>query len=234
MTVDPQPPANVSRTKRDPQEVTERLDAPMAALGVIFLLVVIGEGLARPGSSLKTSLIVAGWAIWALFVAEYLFKLYWAPDRTEFLRRSWWQLLFLILPFLRLLRVAMLIRAARAGRVVSSVVRASRSARGTLTARIGWLGAITAITVLGSSQLLFEFGDGTSYGDALHDAAFAAITGEPIRENSGFARILELLLAAYSVVVFAALAGSLGAYYLQPDRRAPGQVPSRGSGYRHL
>ena len=194
--------------------MTERLDKPMAALGVIFLLVVVGEGLAQSGTALHTALVTAGWLIWAAFVVEYVLKLAWAPDRGDFLKRSWWQLIFLALPFLRLLRVAMFLRAARAGRVVSSALRVGRSARSALTARVGWLGAVTLITILGSSQLLFEFGDGSSYATALHDAAYAAITGEPISEDSGFARVLELILAAYSVVVFAALAGSLGAFFL--------------------
>lgn len=208
------------RQRRDPQELTERLDGPMAALGVVFLLVVVGEGLATSGSGLRTAFVAAGWIIWGIFVAEYVVKLLWAPDRVEFLKRSWWQILFLILPFLRLLRIAVLLRTARAGRVVSSVVRASRSAGNALTARVGWLAAITAITILGSSQLLYEFGDSGSYAEALHDAAFAAIAGEPIADASGFARFLELILAAYSVVVFAALAGSLGAFFLERTREA--------------
>ncbi len=203
------------RRRRDPQELTERLDGPMAALGVVFLLVVVGEGLAGRGTAVHTAFVAAGWIIWGIFVAEYVVKLLWAPDRAEFLKRSWWQIVFLILPFLRLLRIAVLLRTARAGRVVSSVVRASRSAGNALTARVGWLAAITAITILGSSQLLYEFGESGSYAEALHDAAFAAIAGEPITDPSGFARFLELILAAYSVVVFAALAGSLGAFFLE-------------------
>lgn len=217
---------------RDPQALTERLDGPMAALGLMFLLVVVGEGLAQPGSALHTTFVAAGWVIWVAFVAEYALKLIWAPDRGEFLRKSWWQLIFLALPFLRLLRVARVLRTARAGRVVSSVVRASRSARGALTARVSWLAAVTAIVILGSSQLLFEFSDIDNYATALHAAAYAAFTGEPIRDPSGFARFLELLLAAYSVVVFAALAGSVGAFFLERTREeeAVALPPATGEG----
>lgn len=215
------------RRRRDPDEMTERLDAPMAALGVVFLLVVIGEGLATPGTVLHQALIAAGWVIWAAFVAEFAFKIYAADDRWAFLKRSWWQAIFLAVPFLRLLRVARVLRAARAGRVVSSVVRASRTARGTLTARVGWLGAMTMITILGGSQLLFEFGDPPTYASALHSAAFAAITGEPIRDDSSFARVLELVLAAYSVVFFASLAGALGAFFLETRREASAHAGDR-------
>ena len=195
--------------------IAERLDRPMAALGLIFLLVVFGEGLATKGSTLATALLVAGWALWIAFVAEFLARLYIAPSKARFLRRNWWQILLLALPFLRFIRVLGVLRAARAGRVVSSAVRVTRSARAALTARLGWLAAATVIVVMTSSQLLFEFGNSDNYAEALHDAVYAAVVGEPMTDDSAFARILELLLAMYSVVFFATLAGTLGAYFLE-------------------
>lgn len=195
--------------------IAERLDRPMAALGVIFLLVVFGEGLARKDTALATALLVLGWMLWIAFVAEFLARLYIAPSKMRFLRKNWWQILLLALPFLRFIRVLRVLRAARAGRVVSSAVRVTRSARATLTARLGWLAAATAIVVMTSSQLLFEFGNSENYAQALHDAVYAAVVGEPMTDDSTFARILELLLAIFSVLVFATLAGTVGAYFLE-------------------
>ena len=67
--------------------------------------------------------------------------------------------------------------------------------------RVGWLAVVSVITGLGSSQLLYEFGDHVSYADSVHAAS----------------------LAAFSVVFFATVAGSLGAYFLEnrdrPTRR---------------
>jgi voltage-gated potassium channel len=71
--------------------------------------------------------------------------------------------------------------------------------------------------ILGSSQLLEAFSGYARYADALHDAAMATITGEPLSADGDFGRLLEVLLAAYSVVVFAALAASLG-YFLNRER----------------
>lgn len=195
--------------------IAERLDRPMAALGVIFLLVVFGEGLASRGSGLARALLVAGWVLWSIFVAEFLVRFYIAPSKSHFLRKNWWQILLLALPFLRFIRVLRVLRAARASRVVSSAVRATRSARAALTARLGWLAAATVIVVLTSSQLLFEFGNSENYAEALHDAVYAAVVGQPMTDDSAFARIMEVLLAIYSVVIFATLAGTLGAYFLE-------------------
>lgn len=197
------------------EELLDRLTPAMSALGIIFLLVVLGEQLARDNSALSTGLTALGWVLWAVFAVELAARHVVAPDKRRFWRRNWWQVAFLALPFLRVLRLVRAVRFLRTGRVLSSAVRSSRSARSILGGRIGWLAAVSAITVLGSSQLLYEFARFDRYGDALHAAALATITGEPVGQPGGFARVLEVLLAVFSVVVFATLAGSLGAYFLE-------------------
>lgn len=184
----------------------------MSVLGIIFLLVVLGQTLATEDSALASWLEWAGWTLWAVFLAEFLLRLVVAPSKGRFLTKNWWQLAFLVLPFLRFLR---LVRPLlRGGRVVSSAVRAARSSRRTLTGRLGWLTAVTTIVILASSQLLYEFGGLATYGDALYAAALATVAGEPTESTTGLGRVLNVLLAIYSVVIFAALAGVLGAFFL--------------------
>jgi voltage-gated potassium channel len=197
------------------EELLDRLTPLMSALGFLFLLVVLGEQLARGGSALSTALTVTGWALWAVFACEFLARLVVAPDKRRFWRRNWWQVLFLVLPFLRFLRLVRAVRFLRTSRVLSSAVRSSRSARNVLGSRLGWLASVSAITVLGSSQLAYQFGGYARYGDALHAAALATIVGEPLGRPDGLLRLLEVALAVFSVVVFATLAGSLGAYFLE-------------------
>jgi len=65
-----------------------------------------------------------------------------------------------------------------------------------------------------------------SYGAALHEAALATITGEPLTADTALADVMELALAVYSVGVFATLAGALGAYFLrQHPEPADGPQP---------
>jgi voltage-gated potassium channel len=49
----------------------------------------------------------------------------------------------------------------------------------------------------------------------------ATVTGEPLAAAGGIARIVEVVLAVYSVIVFATLAGALGAFFLQRRDRPP-------------
>ncbi len=205
------------RSPEDRERIAEGrpLDAAMSALGIVFLLVVVGEGLTARGTALSRAFTIAGWALWAVFAGEFVYRLVVAPDTVRFLKRNWWQVVFLVLPFLRIFRLIHTLRVARAGRVLGSAVRAGRSAGRKVTDRVAWLSTLTAIVILASSQLLFEFGQLESYAAALHAAALSSITGEPIRGGGAITRVLEIVLAVYSVVVFAALAGILGAYFLE-------------------
>ncbi|MBO1752177.1 hypothetical protein J4G33_10225 [Actinotalea sp. BY-33] len=222
------------------EALSQRLDVPMGALGLIFLFVVLGQNLAE-GPPLADVLAVLGWVLWGAFVAEFALRAYVAKDQGRFWRRNWWQVLFLALPFLRVFRALQIARSlriarvARVGGVLSSAVRGSRSAGRLLTGRVGWLATVTGVVVLASSQLLYVLEAFDSYAQALHGAALATITGQPLRSPDGAARVLEVVLSVYSVAVFATLAGALGAYFLERPRERDGaaaeeEASSAGSG----
>ena len=225
----------IRRPPADPSVETEglatKLDRPMGALGLVFVLIVLGQALARE-PWLVTTLSVLGWICWAVFVSEFVFRAVRAPSQRRFWLRNWWQLIFLALPFLRFARALTLLRTARVGGVLSAAIRGSRSAGRLLTNRIGWLAAVTGVVVLASSQLLYVVGAYDTYGPALHDAAMATVTGALLDTDHGLARFLEVALAVYSVAVFATLAGALGAFFLE-GRRAEGADPAApGPGVR--
>lgn len=206
----------------DEEGLARRLDKPMGILGLIFVLVVLGQTLARD-DRLVTALTVVGWVMWVVFVAEFVLRAVTAPDQRRFWARHWWQVIFLAVPFLRFARALVLLRVARVGGVLSAAVRGSRSAGRLLSGRIGWLLAVTGVVILAASQVLYVTDAYDSYGTALHDAALATVTGEPLSSASGLARVLEVVLAVYSVAVFATLAGALGAYFLErPTTRTAG------------
>lgn len=200
------------------QMLYERLSPAMSALGIIFLLVVLAQALVPDDSPVRGFLVAAGWLIWASFVIEFVARMVIAPSTTGFLRKNWWQLLFLVIPFLSFVRALLIFRLARPARVLLAAVRGTRSARRRLSGRVGWLSAATVIVILTGGNLLYEFGGFRSYVDALHATAMTAISGESIGGGSPIAKILDVVLAVYSVVFFASLAAMLGAFFL--ERRA--------------
>lgn len=205
----PRPPTERERLA---ESIAARLDVPFTAAGVLLVLVVVAEGVTPASSAWKDVWVVAGWALWALFVVEFGLRLVIAPSSRAFLRRNWWQLVFLAVPFLRFLRA--FTRSARVARAVSTSVRGTRTAARQLTGRVGWLAAVTLGVVLAATQVLFEYGPGLTYGEALHRSALAAVSGEPVGAEGAVVAVVEVALAVYATVFFAALAGALGAYFL--------------------
>ena len=49
----------------------------------------------------------------------------------------------------------------------------------------------------------------------------ATVTGASLGVSDGFAQVLEILLAAYSAVIIATIAGALGAYFLEAKPAPP-------------
>lgn len=194
-------------------------------LGVLFLFVALGQLLVtEPGWSQILGII--GWVFWVIFVAEFLLRAYLAGFQTAFWRRNWWQVIFLLVPFLRFFRTFQAVRAlrvarvARVGGILSAGVRGSRSAGRLLSNRIGWLAAVTVVVILASSQLLYVMESQTDYSTALYEAALATITGSGMTADDPFSKVLQVVLAVYSVAVFATLAGSLGAFFLHGENPA--------------
>jgi len=229
-------PATAARSLKEPgekltaaEELARSLDRPMGILGLVFLFVVLGQLLATD-PVLETVLTVLGWVFWAVFVAEFILRAYIAGFQRDFWKKNWWQAIFLLVPFLRFFRALQalrfwrLARLARFGGVLTAGVRGSRSAGRLLSNRIGLLTAVTAIIILVSSQLLFLTEAYDDYTDALYEAALLAISGTPLSVDTGFTRLLEVVLSIYAVAVFATLAGALGAFFLEGDRDSSGST----------
>lgn len=222
---DPEPDAEPTERERRAAQLERRLDIPMAVLALVWALLVAYE-LIAPREQLDV-LSAVGNAIWIVFVIEFVVKVAVSGRPLRFLRRKWPSVVFLVLPALRMLRVVRALRAVRvlpAARVVGSSYRAVGTANGLLTGRLQFLAAATLVVVFGGGQLLFVLERGrtgalTTLGDALWWSANAAISGGLVYEPVTLAgRLLAIVLSAYAVVVFASLAATLGAFFMESRR----------------
>lgn len=214
---------------------TERLDPLMAFLGVVFTLIVAFQ-FADPGlsSGWTSALDATTWVLWGVFVVDFLAKLVAAPSTSRFLRRHWLTVVMLLVPTLRLLRFAALLRIGRAlpaARVVSTSYRATGVARTLLRSRASFLGAMTSVATLAVAELawLAERGRGTftTFGDALLWSAstVVAMQGDPL-PVSALGRIVMLAGFAVGLVVVASLAGTVGSYLFE-ERRERAEAEER-------
>ncbi|HVM69534.1 MAG TPA: ion transporter [Gaiellaceae bacterium] len=206
--------------------LTERLDPFMTWLGVLFALLVGYELVVELDPDARRWLGRLGWAIWALFLAEFLLRLAAAPRRLRFLRRHWVQALALLVPTLRALRFVRLLRIGRAlpaARVASASYRTIGTARRVARSRLGYIAALSSILALATAQLafLFEQDAGTfdGFGDAVLWAA-AVVFGQqadPVPATVG-GRVAMIIGFVVGVSVMGALAATLGAWFVDERR----------------
>ncbi len=212
----------------------DRLETPMFLLGFVWLGLLVAElawGLAPWMERLGT-------VIWALFVGDFVLKLAVAPEKGDYLRRSWLTALALAVPALRVLRAARvlrLLRAARAARglrlfrLVTSLNRGLRALRGTLGRRgFGYVMALTLLVTLAGAAGMYSLeaeapgGGFRSYTDALWWTAMLMTTaGSDYWPRTAEGRLLCLALAVYAFTVFGYVTATLATFFIGRDAARP-------------
>ena len=95
------------------------VDIPLTVITIAWLPVLIIPLITPVHGAVAESFAVIDYMVWALFVLEYLIKLYLSPSRSHFFKTHILDLLIVAVPFLRPLRVARLARLARVGVVLA-------------------------------------------------------------------------------------------------------------------
>ena len=103
------------------------MELPMFLLSIFWLYLLIKELIS--GISKTQEYIM--YAIWILFIAEYLIKLIVAPRKWAYIKSNWITLIALVIPALRIFRIFSAFRILRTLRVVNStnIVRALTSGK---------------------------------------------------------------------------------------------------------
>ena len=215
------------------------LELPMLVLGLVWLVLLVVELLAGLPAGFEPLLT----AIWAIFVADYLLRLWIAEDRWRYVRQSWFTLLALAIPALRVLRAARVatvlragraVRGVRAARVVTSFSRARRSVHGLLGRRHG-LGYVLVLTLLvvvtgAAAMLAFEAGGPTPFEGFLHALWWTAMLvtslGSEQWPSTAEGRLLCLAIAIYGFAVFGYITATIASWFVGQERAA-----SRGPGH---
>lgn len=211
----------------------------MMVLGIIWLGLLVAELVAGIPSWLQH----VGTGIWGIFVADFVFRLWLAPDRSDYIRRNWLTLVALLVPALRvfrIVRVVRVLRAARAARglralrLVTTFSRTKKSIHRLLARRnaLGYVVALTAVVLLlgAAGMLAFEDGPSTAfdgYGHALWWTAMLLMTmGTEGWPQTLEGRLLSLVLALYGFAVFGYITASLASWFVGRERTtAPTTAP---------
>ncbi len=213
----PDPDTEASNRERLAAVLERRLDPVMAVLAVAWGAFTVYE-LVAP-SDQRTTLRLVSDMVWGIFVVEFVLKLVVSGKPLRFLRRRWPSVIFLVLPLLRTVRIIPALRSLRVlptARVVGSSYRTIGTARTLLGGRLSFLAVVTVAVVVAGGQLLFLLeGAAVGLSETLWWSVNLTISGTYVFEPESLpARLVALVLSGYAIIVFASLAATIGAYFI--------------------
>jgi voltage-gated potassium channel len=181
-----------------------------------------------------TSFQVADWAIWSLFLFEYVLGLALATERSGYIVRSWVGLIVVLVSFPLLptifaaIRLARLARLFRLARLVAFASRALPALKSTLgrTGLIYLVGVfVLLIAVAGAVMSVAE--PQTVKGNLWDGMWWAVVTATTvgygdISPSSPIGRLIAVALMLLGIGLTATLAASVAAYFVGQDTEDAG------------
>jgi voltage-gated potassium channel len=148
--------------KRDRDLLLERferaVELPLLVLALAMVPLLALPLLVTLPDDLEAAFVAADWFIWAAFTLEYLVRLGVNRRRWLFVRRQWPDLLIIVLPFLRPLKIvrsARALRILRLGRLVSVLSEVGQEGRRLLVRHgLHYAVLVVGVVVLGSAGLM--------------------------------------------------------------------------------
>lgn len=226
-------------------DALERFERQTAVLMLVLSLAIIPLLLVplvwQVSESVETTFLALDWMIWGVFVVEYGIRLYLAPAKWAFVRRNKIDLIVIVLPFLRPLRVARsarMLRVLRAARVVVLLARGIKATHEVLTRhKLHYALAVTAVVVVGATVLVEAFEGQAAEANikTLPDALWWAVTtvttvgyGDRFPTTPA-GRGVAVVLMLVGIALYGFLAGSLASFFIEQRQEAeshPTQQPT--------
>lgn len=220
------------RPRRDPEalERFERaVELPLLVLALAMVPLLVLPLVFDLPEGVDEAFVAAEWLIWAVFAFEYTVRLFLAPRKWPFVRAEWPDLLIVLLPFLRPLRVVRSARALqllRLARVAVFLADATHGARRLLVRHhLQYTLLITLAVVVLAAGLTLGFEEGhadsniASYADALWWALVTVTTvgyGDRFPTTTG-GRGVAVFLMLTGIALFGVLTANIAAYFVEDD-----------------
>jgi len=149
------------QAREEPRERLDRyLDVPLALASLALVLLAVIELTGEVSGPWRGRLANLGWVLWGLFFVEFAAKFALTPVKRRYLREHWLDVLVVLLPFLRVLRLAQVLRTTSAMPAFRLLVFGGRGSQSTLELlkrrRLGQLAIICGIVILIGAALGFS------------------------------------------------------------------------------
>lgn len=214
------------------REIEDWVEMPMFILSLLWVALLAIDLVQGSGAWLETAIT----AIWIVFVVEFSLKFVIAPDRLRFLRKNWLSGLALLLPALRVFRVARVFQVLRYGRAVRGLTLArvlTAFNRGLTSLKhnmgrfgFGYVMVLTVLVILLGTAGFYTFerppeGRITSLGDSLwFTAMLVATTGSEYWPRTPEGRVLCFLIALYAFGIFGYITATLATLLVGQEQKS--------------
>jgi voltage-gated potassium channel len=215
------------------QEALDRFERqtawPMMILALAIIPLLLLPLIFDLQPSVETTFYAIDWFIWVAFVLEYGIRLYLAPRKRFFISHNIIDLLFVLIPFLRPLRVVRSARALallRAARGTVILLRAVDAVKDVLKRhKLGYILLIAGVVVVGSGLVVatLEASDPARNIDSIPDGLWWAVTtittvgyGDRFPVTAA-GRAIGAGVMILGIGLFGLLAASLASFFVEKD-----------------
>jgi voltage-gated potassium channel len=207
-------------------QVERATEVPMLILAVIFLVAFLAQEVADLPAEWVTALDAITWIVWAIFAFELLVKAYLAPDRVRYLVTHWMDVVTVLVPFLRPLRLLTVLAAG---------IRFWAEARTVLRTRtFGVIGTASLLAVMAAAMLVWlaeRGGDGSiqTFPDALWwaSATITTVGYGDVYPKTYAGRGVAVFLMLVGISLFGLLTARVAAFFVESEHNREDEIVQR-------
>lgn len=216
-------------TPEDPREqrlatIERQTDPLLLVLAVLLVPLLIVPLVVDLRADVDRAVLVADWLIWAIFAVVFAIKFIVAPRKLPFLRSHWFEALMVVLPFLRPLRIARVLRLGVLVGLNTNVLRRIAAQRGIQLVVLSALVIVVAgATLTFAFERNYEGSNIDDYGDALWWSVVTTTTvgygdHSPV---SPAGRGVAVLLMLTGIAALSAATANIAALLVREDEPGP-------------
>ena len=224
---------NPARRAQAYQAVERATEMPMLVLSYLLIPVILSPVIFPLPSEIESACETVSWIIWALFALELAVKLYLTEHRGRYLLAHWFDVLIVILPLFRPLRIARSVRAVHALKLLPVIALSARLTHSMriILRRHGLqysllLGGLLIVAAASAVTYVERDAGGTitSFQMALW---WAAVTVTTVGYGDAFpvtpeGRGIGVLMMCVGIALFSLVTASISAFFVESQQHEQG------------
>jgi voltage-gated potassium channel len=221
-----------TKTRREALQLYERYtELPLLLLALAIIPLIVLPLVFDLDSSVNDAFFALDWIIWAVFAVDLGVRTYIVQERRKYLIAHWYDVIIVVVPFLRPLRIlrsARALRLMRLTRVVAFATHAFAEEREFARRRGAvYVMSLALVLLVASSALIFAFERGSDgqiddFGTALWwgVATITTVGYGDVVPVTPEGRAVAILLMLVGISLFGFLTATIAAFMVEHDSKA--------------